>query len=139
MSEAPPDSVGQLQTIEAEGDVVRVRDLVRAHAQQTRLTATEQVKVVTAASELAFNTLLHGRGGQVAVQIIRAGPRRGVRMIFTDAGPGIPDLEQAFTDGYSSRGSMGLGLPGARRLMSDFVVVTSGTGTVVTATKWESR
>lgn len=137
MDEAAADGVEHTQVIEADSDVVRVRQLVRAYAERVRLTELERVKAVTAASELARNTLIHGGGGRAEVQIIRAGKRRGVRMTFTDEGPGIANLEQAFTDGYSTRGGMGLGLPGARRLSSEFSIVTSAAGTVITAVIWE--
>ncbi len=137
MDEIPAHDGEQTLTIRVGADVVRVRQLVRAYVERLRLSDTQRVKAVTAASELARNTLVHGGGGRVTVQIFSAGERRGVRMTFTDQGPGIADLEQAFIDGYSSRGSLGLGLPGARRLMHELSVDTSATGTVVSAVMWE--
>ena len=131
--------VEQSQVIRSSSDVVLVRQLVRTQAEQLRLTDLERVKAVTAASELARNTLIHGGGGRADVQVIRAGSRRGIRMIFTDEGPGIADLEQALTDGYSTGDGLGLGLPGARRLVSEFAIVTSHAGTVITAVIWESH
>ena len=139
MDETVADSVEQTQVIGTNNDVIRVRQLVRAHAERLRLTDLERVKAVTAASELARNTLIHGGGGRAQVQIVRAGTRRGVRMTFTDDGPGIGHLEHALTDGYTTAGGMGLGLPGARRLTSEFTVVTSPAGTVITAVIWETR
>jgi serine/threonine-protein kinase RsbT len=138
MDETAADGGEQPLAIEVGADVVRVRQLVRTYVEQVRLTDTQRVKAVTAASELARNTLIHGGGGQVTVQIIWDRGRRGVRMTFTDEGPGIADLEQAFVDGHSTRGSLGLGLPGARRLTNEFTVDTSEAGTVITAVVWEN-
>ena len=129
----------EVQEIAGDDDVVRVRQLVRAQAvAATRLSLVDQTKLVTAASELARNTLLHGGGGRAEVQIVTNGRRKGVRLVFTDSGPGIADLDLAFTDGYTTKGGLGLGLSGARRLMDEFEVQTApGQGTTVTAVKWE--
>lgn len=129
----------EVQEIAGDDDVVRVRQLVRAQAvAATRLSLVDQTKLVTAASELARNTLLHGGGGRAEVQIVTNGRRKGVRIVFTDSGPGIPDLDLAFTDGYTTKGGLGLGLSGARRLMDEFELQTApGQGTTVTAVKWE--
>lgn len=129
----------EVQEIAGDDDVVRVRQLVRAQAvAATRLNLVDQTKLVTAASELARNTLLHGGGGRAEVQIVTNGRRKGVRLVFTDSGPGITDLDLAFTDGYTTKGGLGLGLSGARRLMDEFDVQTApGQGTTVTAVKWE--
>jgi len=129
----------EVQEIAGDDDVVRVRQLVRAQAvAATRLSLVDQTKLVTAASELARNTLLHGGGGRAEVQIVTNGRRKGVRIVFTDSGPGIPDLDLAFTDGYTTKGGLGLGLLGARRLMDEFDLQTApGQGTTVTAVKWE--
>ena len=135
-----PEPVGpaQIQTITAENDVVRVRQLVRAAAVATKLSLVDQTKLVTAASELARNTLVYGGGGRVVVQTITNGHRRGIRVAFTDEGPGIADVDQALTDGYTTGSGLGLGLSGSRRLMDEFDIVTEvGKGTVVTAIKWE--
>lgn len=136
---AAPIGTAEVQEIAGDDDVVRVRQLVRAQAvAATRLSLVDQTKLVTAASELARNTLLHGGGGRAEVQIVTNGRRRGVRIAFTDSGPGIPDLDLAFTDGYTTKGGLGLGLSGARRLMDEFDVQTApGQGTTVTAVKWE--
>jgi serine/threonine-protein kinase RsbT len=134
------ESAGPAQTltIAVDDDVVRVRQLVRAAAVATKLSLVDQTKLVTAASELARNTLIHGGGGRVEVQTVSNGYRRGIRLVFTDEGPGIPDVERAFTDGYTTGGGLGLGLSGARRLMDELDLFTKvGEGTVVTAVKWE--
>jgi serine/threonine-protein kinase RsbT len=135
---ADPSGPVRRQDIAGDDDVVRVRQLVRAAAVETKLTLVDQTKLVTAASELARNTLLHGGGGYAEVQQVTNGRRLGIRVVFTDAGPGIPDLDRAFTDGFTTGGGLGLGLSGARRLMDEFDLQTEvGSGTVVTAVKWE--
>jgi serine/threonine-protein kinase RsbT len=128
----------KVQEIRADDDVVRVRQLVRAMAVAARLSLVDQTKLVTAASELARNTLVYGGGGRAELQPVTNGRRNGVRVVFADEGPGIPDLERAFIDGYTTGGGLGLGLSGSRRLMDEFDVWTKvGEGTVVTAVKWE--
>jgi serine/threonine-protein kinase RsbT len=128
----------QVQEIATDDDVVRVRQLVRAAAVATKLTLVDQTKLVTAASELARNTLVHGGGGRAEVESVSNGSRRGIRIRFVDEGPGIGDVDRALTDGYSSGGGLGLGLSGARRLMDEFQLTTApGAGTTVTAVKWE--
>jgi serine/threonine-protein kinase RsbT len=135
-----PEPVGpvQIQTITAENDVVRVRQLVRAAGVATKLTLVDQTKLVTAASELARNTLVYGGGGRAEVQVVTNGRRNGIQIAFIDEGPGIPDVDQALADGYTTGGGLGLGLSGARRLMDEFDISTTvGEGTVITAVKWE--
>jgi len=134
-----PTPVGEpeVQTIRLDQDVVRVRQLVRTHAVAARLSLVEQTKLVTAASELARNTLVHGGGGRAEIQLVMNGPRRGVQASFTDEGPGIADLDLALTDGYTTAGGLGLGLSGARRLVDEFALDSKpGTGTRVTVVKW---
>jgi serine/threonine-protein kinase RsbT len=127
----------QAQAISSDEDVVRVRQLVRTVAVAVKLSLVDQTKVVTAASELARNTLVYGGGGTVEVTTVDNGRRRGVRIVFADSGPGIPDLDLAFTDGYTTGGGLGLGLSGARRLVDEFEIETSAqTGTRITVTKW---
>src|SRR5262249_12954644 len=110
----------------------------RAAAVTTKLTLVDQTKLVTAASELARNTLLHGGGGRAEVQVVSNGRRLGIQICFLDEGPGIAELDRALTDGYSTSGGLCLGLCGARRLMDEFALRTeAGKGTVVTAVKWE--
>jgi serine/threonine-protein kinase RsbT len=136
---ATPVGAAEVQEIAGDDDVVRVRQLVRAKAvAATKLSLVDQTKLVTAASELARNTLLHGGGGRAEVQIVTNGRRKGVRIVFVDSGPGIVDLDLAFTDGYTTKGGLGLGLSGARRLMDEFEVQTAaGEGTTIAAVKWE--
>jgi serine/threonine-protein kinase RsbT len=138
MTSPEPTGPAQVQTITAENDVVRVRQLVRAAAVATKLSLVDQTKLVTAASELARNTLVYGGGGRVEVQEITNGRRRGIRVVFIDEGPGIADIDRALTDGYTTGSGLGLGLSGSRRLMDEFDIATKiGEGTVITAVKWE--
>ena len=123
--------------IGSDADVVLVRQAVRALAVDAKLSLVDQTKLVTAASELARNTLVYGGGGTVTVELVRAGLRRGVRAAFEDRGPGIADVSLALTDGWTSGTGMGLGLSGAKRLVDDFdLQTTSGEGTVVRIVKW---
>ncbi|MCT2276535.1 ATP-binding protein [Micromonospora chalcea] len=125
------------QAIRSDEDVVRVRQLVRTTAVAVRLSLVDQTKLVTAASELARNTLIYGGGGSAEVSTVSDGRRRGVRILFADEGPGIPDLDLALTDGYTTGGGLGLGLSGARRLVDDFDIRTAvGEGTRITVIKW---
>ncbi|BCJ65248.1 ATP-binding protein [Polymorphospora rubra] len=127
----------QTQTIAADEDVVRVRQLVRTVAVAVKLSLVDQTKLVTAASELARNTLVYGGGGSVSVAVVDNGRRRGIQIVFADDGPGITDLDLALTDGYTTGGGLGLGLSGARRLVDEFDIETAvGRGTRVTVTKW---
>ncbi|MFC7241960.1 anti-sigma regulatory factor [Catellatospora aurea] len=127
----------QVQAIGNDEDVVRVRQLVRTVAVAAKLSLVDQTKVVTAASELARNTLVYGGGGQAEVSTVDNGKRRGVRVVFSDSGPGIADLDLALTDGYTSGGGLGLGLSGARRLVDEFELETAvGAGTTVAVVKW---
>nr|WP_202555164.1 ATP-binding protein [Streptomyces sp. SID4950] len=106
-------------------------------SQECGLSLVDQTKMITAASELARNTLVYGGGGAVRTGLVGADARRGVAAVFEDAGPGIPDVEQAMTDGWTSGSGLGLGLSGARRLVDDFDLRTApGEGTVVTIVKW---
>ena len=115
-----------------------MRQIVREHAIALGFSLVDQTKVVTAASELARNTLVHGRGGEVELQLITEGARKGLRLVFSDTGPGIADIELAMKDGYTTGGGMGLGLGGAKRLSNDFKVdSTPGRGTRVTITRWK--
>ena len=124
--------------VAVESDIVRVRQAVRALAVELKCSLVDQTKVVTAASELARNLLIYGGGGEVRLELVEEGVRRGVRAIFEDHGPGIPDVELALKDGYTSGSGMGLGLGGARRLVSDFEINSkAGEGTRVTITKWK--
>jgi serine/threonine-protein kinase RsbT len=124
-------------TVVSDQDVVRVRQLVRTVAVSVKLSLVDQTKLVTAASELARNTLVYGGGGTVEIERVQNGRRQGIRIVFRDEGPGIPDLDLALTDGYTTGSGLGLGLSGARRLVDEFEVDTAvGQGTSVTVTKW---
>ena len=118
-------------------DVVRVRQAVRAQAVAAGLGLVDQTKVVTAASELARNTLDYGGGGSARIETFTEGPRRGVRLTFEDQGPGIPDIDRALTDGFTTGGGLGLGLSGARRLCNEFELHSIvGEGTRITVARW---
>ena len=124
----------QLRT---DSDVVRARQAARTLCAEQGFTLVEQTKVVTAASELARNTITHGGGGTATIEALQDGGRRGVRLMFEDSGPGIADVSRAMQDGYTTGSGMGLGLGGSRRLMHDFEVVsTPGAGTRVIAVRW---
>jgi serine/threonine-protein kinase RsbT len=128
---------GDTLVISTDEDVVRVRQLTRTVAVKVKLSLVDQTKLVTAASELARNTLVYGGGGTATVTIVDNGRRRGVRIVFSDQGPGIADLSLALTDGWTSGGGLGLGLSGSRRLVDEFDIETAvGEGTRITVTKW---
>jgi serine/threonine-protein kinase RsbT len=128
---------GRVQPITTSDDVVRARQLVRTLAVNCNLSLVDQTKLVTAASELARNTLLYGGGGTMSAVVVDRGGRCGVQLSFVDEGPGIPDTELALRDGWSSGSGMGLGLSGARRLVDEFELRTVvEQGTTVTVVKW---
>jgi serine/threonine-protein kinase RsbT len=121
-----------------EPDIVRARQLVRKLAQDIRFSLVDQTKLVTAASELARNTVKHGGGGYMDMQLLADGGRQGIRLHFVDEGPGIADLDQAMTDGWTSGGGLGLGLSGSRRLSNEFEFQSApGEGTRVSITRWK--
>lgn len=123
--------------IRTSADVVAVRQRVRAWAAELRFSLVDQTKVVTAASELARNTLEHGKGGEVRLEVVERAPRRGLRLVFEDHGPGIADVELALKDGYTTGGGLGHGLGGARRLVNEFEIEsTPGKGTRVVVVRW---
>lgn len=118
-------------------DIIKARQLVRECAIFQGLSLVDQTKIVTAASELARNTLVHGGGGEMRLQTLNDGARRGVKVIFVDSGPGIPDIELAMKDGYTTRGGLGLGLSGSKRLVNEFGIdSTPGKGTTVSIVRW---
>jgi serine/threonine-protein kinase RsbT len=118
--------------------IVLVRQAVRQRAVELGFSLVDQTKIVTAASELARNTLLHGGGGQAVIEIVSDGNRRGLRLVFEDKGPGIADIQLAMKDGYSTGGGLGLGLSGAKRLSNEFAISsTPGGGTTVVITRWK--
>lgn len=127
-----------LVPIRSEDDVVRVRQAVRGHATALGFSLVDQTKIITAASELARNTLVYGGGGEALLDELRDGGRTGLRIVFRDQGPGIPDVDLALRDGYTSGSGLGLGLSGSKRLVNDFQIRSApGEGTEITITKWK--
>ena len=123
--------------LRSDGDVVRARQAVRSMCVELGFSLVDLTKMVTAASELARNTLIHGRGGTITIESLEDGPKRGVRMTFEDEGPGIPDIPRALQDGFTTGSGMGLGLGGSRRLVNEFDIQSNvGTGTRVIAIRW---
>jgi serine/threonine-protein kinase RsbT len=128
----------ELIEVRTSNDIVRVRQRVREWSVEAGFSLVDQTKMVTAASELARNTVEHGGGGIARVELLADGGRRGVRLVCEDRGPGIPDIELALRDGYTSRSGLGLGLGGARRLVNEFGIESRpGEGTRVTITRWK--
>lgn len=124
--------------LQNDTDVLAARRAVTAMSREIHLRTIECTKVVTAASELARNAVLHGRGGTMLLEHVRNGGRAGLRMTFEDRGPGIPDIERALEDGFSTNGGLGMGLPGARRLVAEFAISsTPGAGTRVVILHWK--
>ena len=124
-------------SLRSSEDIVLIRQAVRSAAVDLRLSLVDQTKIVTAASELARNTLDYGGGGTVRIEALQDSGRRGLRLTFEDKGPGIPDLERALKDGYTTGNGLGLGLGGARRLSSEFAIESRpGEGTKVTIARW---
>jgi serine/threonine-protein kinase RsbT len=118
-------------------DVVRVRQAVRVQAVDAGFSLVDQTKLVTAASEIARNTIEYGGGGDLLIETLRDGIRRGLRLTFSDKGPGISDVPRAMTDGYTSGGGLGLGLSGAKRLSNEFdIQSTPGTGPRIMLGRW---
>jgi len=127
----------EVQLVYTENDIVHVRQNVRKWTVELKCSLVDQTKVVTAASELARNLLIYGGGGEVHLEMLQEGARKGLRLTFADEGPGIPDIEQALKDGFTSGKGMGLGLGGAKRLVNDFHIESEvGKGTRISITKW---
>lgn len=123
--------------IRVEQDVVLARQAARQAAVACKMRLIDQTKLVTAASELARNAVIYGGGGNMEWEVVDSGMRRGLRLVFSDNGPGIPDIAQALTDGWTSGSGMGLGLSGSRRLVDQFELESEpGKGTRVAITKW---
>ena len=123
--------------VREESDLLLVRQLVKLRAVELGFNSFGQTKLVTAASELGRNTLIHGGGGSMLLESIVNNARRGLRLTFEDKGPGIADLAQAVTDGFTTKGGLGLGISGSKRLVNEFEIVSSvGEGTRVTVTQW---
>lgn len=124
--------------IRTETDVVMVRQKVRTVSVDLKFSLVDQTKMVTAASELARNVLIYGGGGSVAIEVLLRDDRSGLRLTFEDQGPGIPDIDLAMKDGYTSGAGLGMGLGGARRLVNEFEITSRvGEGTRVVITRWK--
>ena len=134
----PAEESSGMLPLRSEEDIVASRQKVRLLTQQLKFSLVDQTKMITAASELSRNTVVHGRGGHMRWELLEDGVRRGLRLHFEDTGPGIPDLKLALTDGWTSGGGMGLGLPGSKRLVHEFDLhSTPGQGTRVSITRWK--
>jgi len=128
----------ELIPIQSSSDVVVVRQRVRQRTTDLRFTLVDQTKLVTAASELARNALDHGKGGRMTMEILNGTSRVGLKLVFEDNGPGIPDIEQALKDGFTTGSGMGLGLGGSKRLVNEFAIESEvGKGTKVTVVRWK--
>jgi len=128
----------EVVALQDEQDVVRARQAVRTRMQELRFSLVDQTKMITAASELARNTVIHGGGGQMSIEVLVNGTRTGVRLTFEDNGPGIADLTLAMTDGWTSGGGLGMGLPGTKRLVNDFHIESAiGQGTRIVIARWK--
>ncbi len=128
----------EVTPIRSSSDIVLVRQKVRGWSAELKFSLVDQTKLITAASELARNTLEHGGGGQVVLELVSNNTRSGLRLTFEDQGPGIPDIEQAMRDGFTTKSGMGLGLSGSRRLVNEFEIASKpGKGTKVTVTRWK--
>lgn len=128
----------ELLPLQTSGDVVVARQKVRQWAIELRFSLVDQTKLVTAASELARNALDHGQGGQMAIEVVNGAARTGLKLVFEDNGPGIPDIEMALKDGYTTGPGMGLGLGGSKRLVNDFSIESEvGKGTKITVVRWK--
>ncbi len=129
----------EIVPIRSESDVVIVRQNVRKWSISVGFSLVDQTKIVTAASELARNTLIHGGGGELKSFLLQEGNRKGLCLIFDDQGPGIPDIEKALQDGYTTKGGMGLGLGGSKRLSNEFEIKTEvGKGTSIKIIRWKA-
>ncbi|MBS0445916.1 MAG: anti-sigma regulatory factor [Proteobacteria bacterium] len=124
--------------LRSETDIVLGRQAVRKLTQELKFSLVDQTKMITAASELSRNTVVYGGGGEMRWQIVAQGVRTGLRLQFEDHGPGIPDIERALTDGWTSGKGMGIGLSGSKRLVNEFDIRSAvGVGTCVTITRWK--
>ncbi len=124
--------------LRSEGDIVMCRQVVRKLTQQAKFSLVDQTKLITAASELSRNTVVYGGGGEMRWEFVQNGIKTGLRLAFEDKGPGIPDVDLALTDGWTSGSGMGVGLSGSRRLVNDFELRTAvGEGTCVTIARWK--
>ena len=128
----------EILPVREASDILLVRQFVRECATELGFSVLDQTKLVTAASELGRNTLIHGGGGMMLLETLVSNDRRGLRLTFEDKGPGIADVERAMTNGFTTNGGLGLGLGGSKRLVDEFEIVSRvGDGTRVTATRWK--
>jgi serine/threonine-protein kinase RsbT len=128
----------EIVPVRAEQDVVQVRQRVRISAEALRFSLVDQTKLVTAASELARNTVVYGKGGTATIEVVSSGIRTGLKLTFEDKGPGIPDIDLALRDGYTTGSGLGLGLGGAKRLVNEFTIESKpGMGTKISITRWK--
>ncbi|WP_254157206.1 anti-sigma regulatory factor [Chryseosolibacter indicus] len=126
-------------SIMREIDVIPFRNRLKEYAVKIGMSLVNQTKIITAASELARNMLKYANGGKVTIEVVSKGRENGIRMVFKDEGPGIPDIDKAMKDGFSTGKSLGLGLPGTKRLVSEFAITSEvGKGTTVIVTKWKN-
>ena len=133
-----PTTKTVLHPLRTEVDIVQARHLVRKLAAELTFSLVDQTKIVTAASELARNTIVYGRGGELVANVIDTGFKKGLELIFSDKGPGISDMKLALQDGYTTGSGLGLGLSGAKRLSNEFEIVSKvGEGTTVTIRRWK--
>ncbi|HEY9677227.1 MAG TPA: anti-sigma regulatory factor [Drouetiella sp.] len=127
----------QFCDLKTEDDLQQARSAVKLHCQDLGFSKVNQTKIVTAASELGRNTIEHGKGGHLTIKKLSVGTNTGIRLVFTDDGPGIENMDLALTDGYTSKKGLGLGLTGSQRLMDEFDIDSRiGVGTIVVVTKW---
>jgi serine/threonine-protein kinase RsbT len=133
-----PNGNGGEAPLRSDHDIVMARQLVRRLTQQLQFSLVDQTKMVTAASELARNALIYGRGGTMHWEILQGETRRGLKLLFADEGPGIPNLDLAMTDGWTSGTGLGMGLTGAKRLVNEFDIDSKvGGGTRVSIVRWK--
>lgn len=129
----------EMMSIFREIDVIPFRNRLQEYAAKIGMSAVNQTKIITAGSELARNMLKYANGGNVSIEVVSKGRENGIRLVFKDDGPGIADIKLAMQDGYSTAKSLGLGLPGTKRLVSEFDIQSQvGKGTTVTVTKWKN-
>jgi serine/threonine-protein kinase RsbT len=131
------ETLFQICELKSEDDLVQARASIKMHSVDLGFSKVNQTKIVTAASELGRNVLEHGQGGRLKIEKVDTDGKQGLRLIFEDSGPGIPDIKLALSDGYTSKNGLGLGLSGSKRLMDEFKINSlPGQGTTVEVTKW---
>jgi len=135
---APMTPRAERVALNGSEDIVNVRQAVRARAVELGFSLVDQTKLVTAASEIARNTVIYGGGGWAQLELLESGSRKGLQIVFEDNGPGIADIEKAMQDGFTTGGGLGLGLGGAKRLVNEFEIASKpGSGTRVALRRWK--